>query len=114
MLTISKSLSAGQARTYHEREFTSEKQNYWSQGQQGYNEWQGRLAQEWGLRGNVGAEEFARLSEGRHPESDMQLVRHQPAGPKRINMANRSPVQSIEQDGMPRSLHRSPSLSPLL
>jgi conjugative relaxase-like TrwC/TraI family protein len=31
------------------------------------------------LRGHVGAEEFARLSEGRHPESDAQLVKHQPA-----------------------------------
>ena len=79
MLTISKSLSAGQARTYHAREFSSEKQNYWSRDQQGHSEWQGRLAQEWGLRGNVRAEEFARLSEGRHPESDAQLVKHQPA-----------------------------------
>jgi conjugative relaxase-like TrwC/TraI family protein len=79
MLTISKSLSAGQARTYHAREFTSEKQNYWSRDQQGHSEWQGRLAQEWGLRGNVRAEEFARLSEGRHPECDVQLVKHQPA-----------------------------------
>jgi conjugative relaxase-like TrwC/TraI family protein len=79
MLTISKSLSAGQARTYHAREFTSERQNYWSRDQQGYSEWQGGLAQEWGLQGCVGAEEFARLSEGRHPESDEQLVRHQPA-----------------------------------
>ena len=79
MLTISKSLSAGQARTYHAREFTSERQNYWSRDQQGHSEWQGRLAQEWGLHGNVGAEEFARLSEGRHPESDAQLVKHQPA-----------------------------------
>ena len=79
MLTISKSLSAGQARTYHAREFTSERQNYWSRDQQGYSEWQGGLAKDWGLHGSVGAEEFARLSEGRHPESDEQLVRHQPA-----------------------------------
>jgi conjugative relaxase-like TrwC/TraI family protein len=79
MLTISKSLSAGQARTYHAREFTSERQNYWSRDQQGHSEWQGTLAQEWGLHGNVGAEEFARLSEGRHPASDAQLVKHQPA-----------------------------------
>jgi len=79
MLTISKSLSAGQARTYHALEFSSEKQNYWSRDQQGHSEWQGRLAQEWGLRGNIGAEEFGRLSEGRHPESDAQLVKHQPA-----------------------------------
>jgi len=79
MLTISRSLSAGQARTYHAREFSSEKQNYWSRDQQGHSEWQGRLAKEWGLRGNVRADEFARLSEGRHPESDAQLVKHQPA-----------------------------------
>jgi hypothetical protein len=46
MLTISKSLSAGQARTYHAREFSSEKQNYWSRDQQGHSEWYGRLAQE--------------------------------------------------------------------
>ncbi|WP_035351376.1 MobF family relaxase [Edaphobacter aggregans] len=79
MLTISKSLSAGQARTYHSREFSSEKQNYWSRDQQGHSEWEGKLPQEWGLNGNVGAAEFARLSEGRHPESDAQLVKHQPA-----------------------------------
>jgi conjugative relaxase-like TrwC/TraI family protein len=79
MLTISKSLSAGQARTYHAREFTSERQNYWSRDQQGHSEWQGKLANDWGLHGSVGAEEFARLSEGRHPESDTQLVKHQPA-----------------------------------
>src|SRR6202163_3582786 len=79
MLTISKSLSAGQARTYHAREFVSEKQNYWSRDAQVHSEWQGRLAQEWGLRGSVGTEEFARLSEGQHPESGAQLVKHQPA-----------------------------------
>jgi conjugative relaxase-like TrwC/TraI family protein len=79
MLTISQSLSAAQARTYHEREFTSQRQNYWSRDQQGRSEWQGTLSQEWGLGGAVGAEEFARLSEGRHPESGAQLVKHQPA-----------------------------------
>jgi len=46
MLTISKPLSASQARTYHEREFASEKQNYWSRDQQGHSEWQGRLAEQ--------------------------------------------------------------------
>src|SRR5713101_10049337 len=79
MLTISKALSAGQARTYHAREFVSETQNYWSREAQVHSEWQGRLAEEWGLRGSVGAEEFARLSEGQHPESGAQLVKHQPA-----------------------------------
>jgi len=77
MLTISKPLSAGQARTYHAREFASEQSNYWSRDQQGHSEWQGRLAQQWGLQGAVGSEHFARLSEGQHPETETQLVRHQ-------------------------------------
>ena len=76
MLSISKPLSAGQARTYHAREFASEKQNYWSRDQQGHSEWQGQLAKYWGLQGAVGSEHFARLSEGQHPEIAAQLVRH--------------------------------------
>jgi conjugative relaxase-like TrwC/TraI family protein len=79
VLTISKALSAAQAQTYHAREFVSEKQNYWSRDAEVHSEWQGRLAQEWGLRDSVGAEEFARLSEGQHPENSTQLVKHQPA-----------------------------------
>jgi len=77
MLTISKPLSASQARTYHEREFASEKQNYWSRDLQGHSEWQGRLAQEWKLSGAVESEHFARLSEGQHPHTEEQLVRYQ-------------------------------------
>jgi hypothetical protein len=85
-LTISKSLSVGQARTYHSREFTSEKQNYWSRDQQAHSEWQGRLAQEWGLHGEVGSEHFARLSEGHHPESGLQLVKHLVGGRKQYTL----------------------------
>jgi len=77
MLTISKPLSASQARTYHEREFASEKQNYWSRDQQGHSEWQGKLAQQWKLAGTVESEHFARLSEGQHPHTTEQLVRYQ-------------------------------------
>ncbi|MFY9792008.1 MAG: relaxase domain-containing protein, partial [Candidatus Sulfotelmatobacter sp.] len=77
MLTISKSLSASQARTYHAREFAAHEQNYWSRDQQGHSEWQGRLAEPWGLQGSVGSEHFARLSEGQHPHTEEQLVRHQ-------------------------------------
>jgi conjugative relaxase-like TrwC/TraI family protein len=79
MLTISKALSAGQAQTYHSREFASEQQNYWSRERQAYTEWRGALAEEWGLRGSVRAEHFARLSEGQHPETSAQLIRYQPA-----------------------------------
>jgi conjugative relaxase-like TrwC/TraI family protein len=79
MLTISKPLSASQARTYHAREFAAQEQNYWSRDQQGHSEWQGRLAEQWGLHGAVGSEHFARLSEGQQPETRAQLVRHQTA-----------------------------------
>ncbi len=77
MLTISKPLSASQAQSYHAREFASQEQNYWSHDQQGHSEWQGRLAEQWGLQGGVGSEHFARLSEGQHPHTEEQLVRHQ-------------------------------------
>jgi conjugative relaxase-like TrwC/TraI family protein len=79
MLTISAPLSGGQARTYHAREFAAKEANYWSREQQGHSEWQGKLAQEWKLQGPVGAEEFARLTEGQHPSTQNQMVRHQPA-----------------------------------
>jgi conjugative relaxase-like TrwC/TraI family protein len=77
MLTISKPLSASQAQTYHVREFASQEQNYWSRDKEGHSEWQGRLAEQWGLQGGVGSEHFARLSEGQHPHTEEQLVRHQ-------------------------------------
>lgn len=79
MLTISKALSAGQAQTYHSREFTSEEQNYWSQDRRAHSEWRGALAEEWGFKGPVRASDFARLSEGQRPETGEQLVKHQPA-----------------------------------
>lgn len=76
MLNISKPLSAGQAQTYHAKEFTAAEQNYWKQGDTIQGEWHGRLAEQFGLSGAVGAEEFARLSEGQHPETGNQLVLH--------------------------------------
>jgi conjugative relaxase-like TrwC/TraI family protein len=76
MLTISKPLTAGQAQSYHQKEFTSKEQSYWAGGQEIQGTWQGRLAQQYGLRGAVGAEEFSRLSQGQHPVTGEQLVRH--------------------------------------
>jgi conjugative relaxase-like TrwC/TraI family protein len=94
MLSISKPLSAGQARTYHAREFASSEQNYWSRDQQGHSEWQGRLSGEWGLSGAVGAEHFARLSEGQHPQTEAQLVRHQVS--KTYEGKNGKEITSVE------------------
>ena len=75
MLTISKPLSAGQAQTYHQKEFTAKEQNYWSQRGVIAGEWQGRLASEFGLSGMVSSEDFASLSQGQHPLTGEQLVR---------------------------------------
>ena len=75
MLTISKPLSAGQAQTYHQKEFTAKEQNYWSQRGVTAGEWQGRLATQFGLAGAVSAEDFAKLSQGQHPQTGEQLVR---------------------------------------
>jgi conjugative relaxase-like TrwC/TraI family protein len=75
MLTISKPLSAGQAQNYHAKEFTAKEQNYWSQRGVIQGEWQGRLASQFGLAGAVSAEDFAKLSQGQHPQTGEQLVR---------------------------------------
>jgi conjugative relaxase-like TrwC/TraI family protein len=75
MLTISKPLSAGQAQSYHAKEFTAKEQNYWSERGVIQGEWQGRLAAQFSLAGAVSAEDFARLSQGQHPATGEQLVR---------------------------------------
>src|ERR1700691_2027334 len=75
MLTISKPLSAGQAQTYHQMEFTAKEQNYWSQRGVIAGEWQGHLAEQFGLAKTVSAEDFAKLSQGQHPQTGEQLVR---------------------------------------
>ena len=110
MLTISKALSAGQAQTYHSREFASEEQNYWSRDQRANSEWQGKLAEEWNLIGHVRADHFAHLSEGRHPESGAQLVKHQPARTYENERGRKLQASNIARDGMPRSLRQSRSL----
>ena len=76
MLDISKPLNAGQARTYHKMDYTSPTQSYYAQGDVVKGEWQGKLAESMGLSGEVSAQEFSRLTEGRHPLTDEQMVRH--------------------------------------
>jgi conjugative relaxase-like TrwC/TraI family protein len=79
MLTISNPLSASQALAYHAEEFSNARENYYTQGDQIRGEWHGRLAEQWGLRGEVGEEHFQRLAEGQHPITGEQLVRHKAA-----------------------------------
>ncbi|HEX5423348.1 MAG TPA: MobF family relaxase [Candidatus Acidoferrales bacterium] len=79
MLTISNPLSASQTQAYHAEEFSNARENYYTQGDQIRGEWHGRLAERWGLRGDVREEHFHRLSEGQHPITGEQLVRHKAA-----------------------------------
>ena len=79
MLTISKPLSAGQAQAYHAEEFANARENYYTEADQIRGEWHGRLAEQWGLRGEVREEYFQRLSEGQQPITGEQLIRHHTA-----------------------------------
>ncbi len=79
MVTISKPISSGQAQAYHKQEFANAKENYYTEGERVRGEWQGQLAERWGLTGEVNEQQFARLSEGQHPMTGEQLVRYQVA-----------------------------------
>jgi conjugative relaxase-like TrwC/TraI family protein len=76
MITLSKPLSASQAKSYHKEEFSNDRDNYYSQGGTVRGEWQGRLAEQWGLHGQVKEEQFERLADGRHPFTAEQIVQH--------------------------------------
>jgi conjugative relaxase-like TrwC/TraI family protein len=76
MLTISKALNSGQAQTYHQMEFTSSTQSYYKQDGAVAGEWQGQLASNMGLSGAVSPEHFTRLTDGQHPKTDEQMVKH--------------------------------------
>ena len=79
MLTMSKPLSAGHARRYHEEEFQNARENYYTEGAMIRGVWYGQLAERWGLVGEVREDQFERLAEGQHPMTGEQLVRHQTA-----------------------------------
>jgi conjugative relaxase-like TrwC/TraI family protein len=79
MVTISKPISAGQAQSYHKEEFANARENYYTEGERVRGEWQGQLAKRWGLHGEVHEQQFARLSEGQHPDTGEQLVQHKVA-----------------------------------
>lgn len=75
MMTMSKALSAGQAKDYYQQEFISAKENYYSESGEVRGQWYGRLAEEWGLKGEVRSEQYERLVAGQDPHTGEQLVR---------------------------------------
>jgi conjugative relaxase-like TrwC/TraI family protein len=76
MLTISKAINSAQAQTYHKLEYTSDAQSYYKQEDTVKGEWQGKLAASFGLSGEVAPLEFSRLTEGKHPQTEEQMVQH--------------------------------------
>ena len=75
MMTMSKALSAGQANDYYQKEFVNAKENYYSESGEVRGQWYGRLAEEWGLKGEVRSEQYERLVAGQDPHTGEQLVR---------------------------------------
>jgi conjugative relaxase-like TrwC/TraI family protein len=94
MLTISKALNSSQAQSYHKLEFTSDTQNYYKQGDMVKGEWQGKLAAALGLKGEVALLEFYRLSEGMHPQTEEQMVKHRIA--QEYTNADGSTTKAVE------------------
>lgn len=76
MMTLSKALTAGQAKKYYEAEYSNARESYYSEQKTIEGEWFGKLASEWGLEGAVDKEAFGRLTDGQHPYSCEQLIRH--------------------------------------
>ncbi len=94
MLTISPALNSSQAIKYHTEEFANPSSNYYSEGKNVVGQWHGRLAEEFGLTGDVQEAQFARLAEGRHPHTGEQLVQHKSAH-KYINSRGET-VRTVE------------------
>jgi conjugative relaxase-like TrwC/TraI family protein len=79
MMTISKALSAGQAETYYQQDYTNKTEDYYTEQGELKGFWSGRLAQEWELTGDVTTEQYARLVAGQDPHTGEQLIRSVPA-----------------------------------
>lgn len=94
MLTISKPLSAGQAKDYYQAEYTSTQESYYTEDESVKGKWFGSQTQKWGLEGEVEQQPFERLCEGQDPRTGLQLVRHVPA--KEYENAYGEMVQSSE------------------
>ena len=78
MMTISNALSAGQAETYYQQDYANKTENYYSERGEVNGKWCGRLAEEWGLEGEVTSEQYARLVAGQDPHTGEELIRSVP------------------------------------
>ena len=76
MVTISKAVNASQAGTYHTKDFVSETQSYYAKDDALLGEWQGHLANRFGLSGTVSKADFMALANGQNPQTGEQMVKH--------------------------------------
>src|SRR5262245_9728223 len=76
MLTISKPLGSAQALEYFEEQYTNAKENYYTQGDSIKGQWFGKLAGEFGLKGEISRDQMSRLVEGQVPQTGRQLIKH--------------------------------------
>ncbi|MBA3715368.1 MAG: relaxase domain-containing protein, partial [Pyrinomonadaceae bacterium] len=76
---MSKALGAAQAKSYYQSEYSSSRENYYTEGERVEGEWSGKLAEELGLEGPIEREQFERLMDGQDPRTGEQLVRHVPS-----------------------------------
>jgi conjugative relaxase-like TrwC/TraI family protein len=75
MIQMSAALGESTIAEYYKSEYTnSENRSYYSQGGTMNGEWHGELAEELGLRGAVGIEEYNRLVKGQDPHTALQLI----------------------------------------
>jgi conjugative relaxase-like TrwC/TraI family protein len=79
MMTMSNALSGGQANNYYQQDYANKKENYYSERGEVNGNWIGRLAEEWGLTGEVTSEQYARLVAGQDPNTGEQLIRFVPS-----------------------------------
>src|ERR1700694_4993670 len=79
MMTMSNALSGGQATTYYQQDYANKRENYYSERGEVNGNWSGRLAEEWGLMGEVTSEQYARLVAGQDPNTGEQLIRFVPS-----------------------------------
>src|SRR5229473_3320088 len=79
MMTMSNAVSAGQANSYYQQDYANKKENYYSERGEVNGNWIGRLAEEWGLIGEVTSEQYERLVAGQDPNTGEQLIRFVPS-----------------------------------
>lgn len=74
MMTVTKGMGAEQTCTYHAEQYANGATEYYSQGGTIKGQWFGKLAEHYGLKGDVDEEAYKRLAYGRHPVTGEILV----------------------------------------